>query len=527
MKTTKLKQVQIISLAAIFSITVSACGAGSEDLPKNAPATIQDADGDGYADHNDAFPNDANEWFDSDGDGFGDNADVFPHDSTEWLDSDSDGFGDNVDAFPLDAEEWLDENSNGIGDNNDPDLGWTPNDGAGAPDGSDGNCDANTDGVNWNALMTENCTDIASYNLFKDSSDPTTNPNAGGVPFDLAVPLFTDYATKYRYAFIPEGLTVTYSANEVLDFPVGSVLVKTFTMPANTADREGTELVIETRLLIHRPDGWMALPYYWDPIESSGDTAKLAITGASLDVTTTHKGEELAFTYNVPKATSCNSCHQILPVTQDSDDIRPNVFKPIGPKARNLNKDYAYDSGSENQLTYWADNGLLVGLPDAADNLEKMMLFRDDTILSQLSAEELERTARGYLDINCAHCHRSELTLSEAGHEHYAGAAGYTGLQLEYNRDYATQTSKFGTCKAPIANRDDTNRTEFLDEFPEELTYDVVPQAPEQSYLLYRLMTSNANQRMAPLGRSTKHAEGLELVKAWINSLPAEGCSPE
>ena len=40
-------------------------------------------DGDGVADADDAFPNDATEWADADGDGTGDNADAFPNDAME------------------------------------------------------------------------------------------------------------------------------------------------------------------------------------------------------------------------------------------------------------------------------------------------------------------------------------------------------------------------------------------------------------------------------------------------------------
>ena len=43
-------------------------------------ASIRDRDGDGYADSEDAFPDDDAEWMDSDGDGVGDNSDVFPND---------------------------------------------------------------------------------------------------------------------------------------------------------------------------------------------------------------------------------------------------------------------------------------------------------------------------------------------------------------------------------------------------------------------------------------------------------------
>ncbi len=79
-----------------------------------------DSDGDGFADFEDAFPNDPTEWADSDGDGVGDNGDAFPNDPTETLDSDNDGVGDNADAFPNDPTETMDSDGDGIGDNADP-----------------------------------------------------------------------------------------------------------------------------------------------------------------------------------------------------------------------------------------------------------------------------------------------------------------------------------------------------------------------------------------------------------------------
>ena len=105
------------------------------------------------------------------------------------------------------------------------------NDGAGAPSSSQGDCDAKTSRVNWNALMDTNCQNLSDYNLFSDQTDPTANPNTGGVPYDLSVALFTDYASKYRFVFIPEGSKAQYSEAEVMDFPLGTVLVKTFAMP--------------------------------------------------------------------------------------------------------------------------------------------------------------------------------------------------------------------------------------------------------------------------------------------------------
>ena len=137
----------------------------------------------------------------------------------------------------------------GGGDSSD-DSGSNPtgsalNAGAGAPTGAEGSCSATTNGVNWDALMTEVCPKLSDYNLFTDASDPTAGPTRGGVPYDLSTALFSDYTSKYRFVFVPEGKTVGYNPSEALDFPVGTVITKTFALPENTAMPDGAELVID------------------------------------------------------------------------------------------------------------------------------------------------------------------------------------------------------------------------------------------------------------------------------------------
>lgn len=247
---------------------------------------------------------------------------------------------------------------------------------AGAPTGSEGSCSATTDGVNWDALMTEVCPKLSDYNLFADASDPTSGPTRGGVPYDLSTALFSDYTTKYRFVFVPEGQQVGYNASEVLEFPVGTVIAKTFALPENTAMRDGAELVIETRLLIHRTDGWIALPYYW----SSESDATLAIAGKRLtDLSTVNnQGQALTFDYAVPKAADCTSCHSIVPDLAGPDDQREQIFLPIGPKARYLNTNFSYPDGTVyNQLQYWAEGELLTGLPGDFNTVEKAPVFDD------------------------------------------------------------------------------------------------------------------------------------------------------
>ena len=96
---------------------------------------ITDADGDGWADDVDAFPNDSTQWQDSDGDGYGDNlagnnSDAFLYDATQWQDSDGDGYGDNLtgnspDVFPSEPSQWNDTDGDGYGDNQ---SGFEPDD---------------------------------------------------------------------------------------------------------------------------------------------------------------------------------------------------------------------------------------------------------------------------------------------------------------------------------------------------------------------------------------------------------------
>ncbi|MGB1262512.1 MAG: SO2930 family diheme c-type cytochrome [Cognaticolwellia sp.] len=378
---------------------------------------------------------------------------------------------------------------------------------AGGPDGNKGDCDAVTEGINWNALMTETCRKLSDYNLFQDSMNPTENPTNGGVAFNLAVPLFTDYATKYRFAFIPEGKQIKYTQDEVLDFPIGTAIVKTFTMPTDTADRDGEELIIETRLLIRRDNGWVARPYYW----ADTTDAKIAITGKNIEnMTTTHKGELKTFNYSVPKASDCTSCHSVVPLSQGPDDTRQPIFKPLGPKARNLNFDHVYADTTANQLQYLADNQVLTGLPSDLSTIDKIEQYSDFDDIETLPHDQVMNTARSYLDNNCAHCHRSELTLPE---DNYAGPAGGSGLQMEYNRDYAENPQRFGTCKVAVAGGH------------EDYPADVIPGSPEDSYLLFRMNTNIQRHRMPELGRSTIHSEGVDLISYWIKNLPTADCS--
>ncbi|WP_240464842.1 parallel beta-helix domain-containing protein [Paraferrimonas sp. SM1919] len=353
------------------------------------------------------------------------------------------------------------------------------------------------EGANWTALLGANCPKLSDYNLFVDPSDPTKNANSGGLAYDLNTQLFTDYASKYRYVFIPEGESAEFNATEVFNFPVGTVITKTFAMPANTANRGiANESLIETRLLIRRVDGWAALPYVWNAEKTD---AVLTKAGASQNMMISHNGQDYDFNYKVPNINDCKQCHQFK-----ADANSAAEFLPIGPKARNLNKDFDHGAGAINQLTAWAQAGILVNLPELS-SVDSVPSFNDTdaAAIATMSDTDLMANAKAYLDINCAHCHRPE------------GNASNTGLKLEYGRSYASDPFGHGTCKSPVAYGGGN------------LSYDTVPGDADNSIMHYRMASTDPGDRMPEIGRSLAHLEGVALIKEWINRLPAADCSPQ
>ena len=113
--------------------------------------------------------------------------------------------------------------------------------------------------------------------------------NQGVVPYDLATPLFTDYAHKLRTLWVPPGKAAAYDPQHTFDFPVGTIISKTFYYPraggakgvARTYDStrdfagEGLDLdhvrLIETRLLVRREAGWVAIPYVWNAAQDEAE----------------------------------------------------------------------------------------------------------------------------------------------------------------------------------------------------------------------------------------------------------------
>ena len=325
------------------------------------------------------------------------------------------------------------------------------------------------------ALMAESpALTLEAYRLFVGAGPWA--PNAGLTPYALNTPLFSDYAEKQRWLYLPPGVTARYRPTGALDLPVGAVLVKTFAYPADF--RRPTDKVrpVETRLLIHRRRGWVALAYVWNDDQSQ---AVLKRAGKRLDVDFIDAaGKAQHVDYKVPNQNQCKECHSVA-----------GRLTPIGLKARNLNGDYAYQGGAENQLAHWTRLGLLTGAPDPA-TAPRTAIWTDPH-------EALDARAQAYLDGNCGHCHNRR------------GAASNTGLFLDLEE---TRPAVRGLGKRPVAAGRGSGG----------LYFDIAPGDPDGSIVVHRMASTEPGVMMPELSRSLVHQEGLDLVRAYIASLKAK-----
>ncbi len=352
--------------------------------------------------------------------------------------------------------------------------------------------------VNQAAIAAERPPELLSaYRFFRDASART--PNERVTPYDLNTPLYSDGALKFRYVYIPAGQQAQYREDGVFEFPVGTVLIKTFAFAADM--RQPTENVrfLETRLLIRRAEGWLAYPYVWNEAQTE---ARLSSIGANVPVNfTNEEGKAIALEWAVPNRNQCKACHDLA-----------GELTPIGPSARNLNRTSDGEAFSPwnpdgasvqiprsepiqvNQLDSWTTNGLLAGAPhgEAAPSVPQAFDPR----------APLELRARAYLDVNCAHCHNPQ------------GPAHTSGLDLRWSQH---EPIAWGVGKRPVAAGRGSAGFEFA----------IEPGHPERSILLHRLRSTDPGVMMPEIGRQLVDERGAALIEEWIARMDAEGRVPE
>ena len=314
---------------------------------------------------------------------------------------------------------------------------------------------------------------LSEYNFFQGELK-NLNPNYGVLPYKLNSKLFTDYAKKKRFVWIPTNSSASYEGDgELLTYPNGTVLIKNFyyenALPGNTTR------IIETRLMIKKSGNWIFADYVWNADQTE---ASLDLNGSLVNVQWEQDGEMEDIQYRIPSQAECVTCHKIT-----------EVPFPIGTKPRNLNLTYDYGDGVENQIDKWTNFGYLENaLPSSS--ISSVVDYEDLTA-------PLEERVRAYVDINCAHCHKDE------------GHCDYRPIRLDY--ESTDVYANFGVCVDP---------DEFVNP---DLQHIVEPGDSRNSMLHFRLSSTDESYRMPLLGRSIVHQEGVELIEEWIDQL-SESC---
>ena len=326
----------------------------------------------------------------------------------------------------------------------------------------------NLHGVNNDLILSDSFPNkLSEFNFFMDNSAQV--PHDKVVPYELISTLFSDYSYKQRWVYVPTNQKATYyKESSVFDFPVGSALIKTFYYPVDERDPGQGMNLLETRLLLRKENGWEAVSYAWNDEQ---DEAFKKIAGKTINVSWTNfLGEEEDVRYRVPNVNQCKECHA-------ADD----KITPIGPKARNINKDFNYEEGEFNQLDYWMTKQIIDSYPL---ELVSPVDWSDES-------QNINDRVRSYLDVNCGHCHSP------------TGNANSTGLYLHLDE---TRDIHLGIYKKPVATGRGSGG----------LKYSIVPGKPEESILLHRMISLDPGVMMPESGRALSHHEAVEMVREWI-----------
>lgn len=306
--------------------------------------------------------------------------------------------------------------------------------------------------VNTAAVAEGTPATLGEFGFFADGARQV--PAAGVVPYRLNTALYSDGAEKLRFVHLPQGAKLTAGEDSLLQFPVGTALIKTFAFGEGASRK-----LIETRVLLHRKEGWVALPYVWNEAQTE---ARLAIAGARVPVVTP-AGE--AISYRIPNKNQCKECHGLN-----------GTVIPLGPKARNLDRAW---------LEGLAGAGHLAAVPRGADTLPKWE--------ARASAAPAA-SARAYLDVNCAHCHRPGAMASNSG------------LDLRWEQHDPTA---LGIGKRPVAAGRGSGGLQF----------DIVPGRPGESILVHRMKSNEGGVAMPELGKATVDRDGVAAIERWVASL--------
>ncbi len=288
-------------------------------------------------------------------------------------------------------------------------------------------------------------------------NDTATHEVASGViAYTVNNLLWTDGEKKGRYFAIPDGETIDLLSDGHFDFPVGSVVIKTFF-------KDSTRL--ETRILMnHETDDWVGYAYKWNVEQTDAtllDDADTVTVGS--------------YVHQIPSPSDCMECH-----LSSGDD----AYVALANETLQQNYDQEYNNDeTENFLDALDRLGFFTDPLDPAFKQDKLVAIGDPDA-------SVEEQARSYLHANCYGCHRPATFLAE------------------HDLRYDASLAEAGCGEDALSYTGSPANLKVID-----------PGDPSNSSVVNRMGTNDDEIMMPPLGRSTVDQDAVDVVSEWIDSL--------
>ncbi|MEZ4460905.1 MAG: PQQ-dependent sugar dehydrogenase [bacterium] len=290
-----------------------------------------------------------------------------------------------------------------------------------------------------------------------DANDPR-KVASGLIPYAPVAPFWSDGAEKLRWFALPEGGKITVKDDGDFDFPIGTVIVKSFKVDGK---------FVETRLLVRHDDGeWAGYSYEWRNGETDAD---LLPAGKVVELPNQQK-------WIYPSRGECMTCHTAA------------AGRTLGPEVRQLNADFVYTQESgpnrrSNQMATLGHIGVLENPP--AD------LASAPRLVDPFNTADTAAAADAYMHTNCAGCHRSDAAL-----------------RVKFDFRSGVAMADRGICNVdPVGSDLGVDGAKLL-----------VPGQPDLSLMTLRAALRDANG-MPPLGSDIHDAQGVSLLQDWITSV--------
>jgi putative heme-binding domain-containing protein len=337
---------------------------------------------------------------------------------------------------------------------------------------------------------------LSETGLFADAK--TRKPANGVIPFSINASQWADGATAERLVGLPGSSKIVWHPKDVpiqgtmfsrqFEFPDDSVLARTFVWAPGTVDPK-RDKPIETQILHYDGKQWRGYSYVWNDDGTDATLAPLDGMEKQYRVADARAvGGARVQKWTVPSRSQCLQCHNPWAQTTLAFNV-PQLND--GRTFAELNKLGVFDRRDE--------HGRPLQNSERVEAAKWPKLASDTRAHSIGSAHvNLEESARTYLHVNCAHCHRN-------------GGGGSVTFEIPVSIalkdakavDVRPMRGDFGLKDARIIASGD----------------------PHRSVLYYR-MAKTGSGRMPHLGSEVPDRMGLDLVYGWISSLGSSGSAP-